>query len=196
MVNTFVLLTTLLFAAQPARRGETVRRPLARDTVIDGVPCARTDRAPAEFHLNQRLAGCALSRDHQVGTHHFAKATWLDLNAQGQLWGAWLSVDTKLDGHECRGEGYKKWSVRFHPNGTLSGCYLVRDTVIDGVPCMSGSFLRELRGGGHSALWLYANATFRRCQAARDTVVDGRAIKKWQVVERDSATRSMNILRD
>jgi hypothetical protein len=162
------------------------RRKLASDTTIDGVPCARSGRAPAEFHRNGRLAGCGLSREHMVGAHRFATGTWLDFNAQGVLWGAWLSRDTMLDGHRCRGDGYKKWSTRFHPSGRLSGCYLPADTVIAGVPCMQGTFLREVRGGGHTSLQLYADGSFRRCQAARDTVVDGRAVKKWQVVERDS----------
>jgi hypothetical protein len=173
--------------AQPSPPGDIVRRSLPSDTTIDGIPCARSGRAPAEFHRNGRLAGCALSREHQVGVHRFAAGTWLDFNAEAVLWGAWLSKDTSLDGHLCRGEGYKKWSVRFHSNGTLSGCYLAADTVIAGVPCMRGTFLREVRGGGKTALQLFADGKFRRCQAARDTVVDGHMIRKWQVVERDSA---------
>jgi hypothetical protein len=128
-----------------------------------------------------------------VGRHHFTTGTWLDFNAAGVLWGAWLDRYTTLDGHRCRGEGYKAWSVRFHPSGALSGCYLAADTVESGVPCMRGTFLRELRGRGKTALQLYPDGRFKRCMAARDTTVDGRRINKWQLVERDSVTAQLRL---
>jgi hypothetical protein len=186
-----ILLLSLLCATSPRTMraqpsADVVQRKLTSDTTIDGVPCARSGRALAEFHRNGRLAGCGLSREHTVGAHRFATGTWLDFNAQGILWGAWLSKDTMLGGHLCRGEGYKKWSTRFHPNGALAGCYLTTDTVVAGVPCMQGTFLREVRGGGRTSLQLHPDGTFRQCQAARDTVVQGQAVRKWQVVERDS----------
>ena len=170
-------------AAQPVHSDSLVRRVLPADIVIDGVPCART-RAPAEFHLNERLAGCGLSREHAVGSHRFGKGTWLDFNDRGILWGAWLEDDTMLDGHRCRGGGYKGWSVRFHPNGRLAGCYLRMDTVVEGVPCMAGSFLREVRGGGKTAVKFDEEGRLSSCQAARDTVLQGRVIRKWEVVKR------------
>jgi hypothetical protein len=173
--------------SQPVRAESLVRRALPADTMIDGVPCARSGRAPAEFHPNGRLAGCALSREHAVGAHRFGTGTWLDLSEHGVLWGAWLENDTRLDGHLCRGEGYKKWSVSFHTNGRLAGCYLFRDTVVEGVPCMAGTFLREIRGGGRTALRLDDKGRLARCQAARDTTLHGRAIRKWEVVTRSGA---------
>lgn len=192
-VRTFIATLFVVFlavpqyvSAQPVPSDALVRRKLAADTVISGIPCAKSGKAPAEFHRSGPLAGCALSRAFQIGTHSFPAATWVDLNASGVLWGVWLSNDTQLDGHLCRGEGYKAWSVRFHSNGKLSGCYLVEDTVLEGVPCMRGTFLRELRGGGHTSLQLYSDGKFRSCQAARDTVVAGRAVRKWEVFKRDS----------
>lgn len=174
--------------AQSPARDSVSRRRLSVDTVIDGVPCASSARAPAEFHRNGRLAGCALAREFRVGAHDFPVTTWLDLRTDGALWGAWLARDTKLSGHLCRGDGYKKWSVRFHPNGALAECRLKYDTVVAGIPCMQGTFLRELRGGGRTALHLYANGSLRQCMVARDTVIEGRPVKKWQVVQRDSVT--------
>jgi hypothetical protein len=179
-----VAIPSRLVSAQPVPAAALVRRALPSDTMIEGVPCARSGRAPAEFHLNERLAGCALSREHAVGAHRFGKGTWLDFNARGTLWGAWLENDTRLDGHLCRGEGYKKWSVSFHANGRLAGCYLTIDTVVEGVPCMAGSFLREIRGGGKTALRLDDTGGFARCQAARDTTLNGRVVRKWEVVTR------------
>jgi hypothetical protein len=179
--------------SQPVPNAELVRRPLTADTVVFGVPCARTQRAPAEFHLNGRIAACPLARDFAVGRHHFTAGTWLDLNAAGALWGAWLDRDTMLDGHRCRGDGYKAWSVRFHTNGALAGCYLAADTIESGVPCMRGTFLRELRGGGKTALHLFPDGRFRQCMAARDTTVDGVQIAKWKLVVRDSIGATLHV---
>jgi hypothetical protein len=169
--------------AQPAPAAALIRRALPADTVIAGVPCAKSGRAPAEFYIEGlRLAGCALSRPFVEAGHAFGAGTWLDRNAAGVLWGAWLAHDTPLGGHTCRGDGYKKWSTRFHPNGRLAGCYLARDTIIAGVPCMAGTFLREIRGGGRASLALAADGRPLRCQAARDTVRDGVMIRKWTLV--------------
>jgi hypothetical protein len=177
------LLVAVSLDAQPAPAAALMRRHLPADTVIAGVPCAKSGRAPAEFYIEgTRLAGCALSRPFVEAGHAFGVGTWLDRNAAGVLWGAWLANDTPLDGHTCRGDGYKKWSTRFHPNGRLAGCYLARDTVIAGVPCMAGTFLRELRGGGRASLALAPDGRPIRCQAARDTVRAGAAIPKWTVV--------------
>jgi hypothetical protein len=173
--------TTL--AAQPVPASALVRRPLPRDTVIAGIPCARSGRAPAEFHrAGGQLAGCALSQPFTDAGHRFDTGTWLDRNPDGRLWGAWLSTATSLDGVTCRGEGYKKWSTRFHPNGRLASCYLAADTVIAGVPCMAGSFYREVRGGGKSTLYVGPDGRPVQCQAARDTVRNGNPIRKWSVV--------------
>jgi hypothetical protein len=171
-------------SAQPGPSGKMERRLLSADTVIDGVPCAHHARIPAEFHPDGALGGCLLSREHVVGPHRFPVNSWLDFTPQHVLWQAWLSANTTLDGHTCRGDGYKQWSVRFHTNGRLAGCYLARDTLIAGVPCMRGTFLNEIRGGSRTALRLYANGSFRQCQAARAV---GDSIRKWQVVRRDSA---------
>jgi hypothetical protein len=175
-------------AAQPVAASALVRRPLAADTVIGGIPCARTGRAQAEFHKESgRLAGCFLSREFEEAGHRFGTGTWLDRNASGVLWGAWLAQPTLLDGHTCFGKGYKAWSTRFYPSGRLESCYLTRDTVVEGIPCMHGTFWREIRGGSKTTLYLHPNGRMRQCQAARDTVVGGQAVRRWQVIRKDSS---------
>ncbi|MBY0491128.1 MAG: hypothetical protein K2R93_14900 [Gemmatimonadaceae bacterium] len=175
-------------AAQPVPATALLRRPLDRDSVIQGIPCARTHDAPIELYkASGRLAGCALSTDFTEAGHRFANGTWLDRSEQGVLWGAWLAQDTPLAGHTCRGEGYKAWSTRFAPSGALTSCYLAKDTVIDGVPCMAGSFWREVRGGSRTTLYVFGNGRLKRCQLSRAAIVDGRRLDKWAVIARDSA---------
>lgn len=176
--------------AQPVPADALWRYPLARDSVIQGIPCARTTNAPIEVHkASGHLAGCALAVDFTEAGHRFPRGTWLDRNDQGVLWGAWLERDTPLGGHTCRGAGYKAWSTRFTSTGALYSCYLAHDTVINGVPCMAGSFWREVRGGGRSTLYVYGDGQLKRCQLSRNATVNGRPLRKWAVVTRDSSAQ-------
>lgn len=177
-------------AAQPAPATALERRELERDSVIQGVPCARVRRVPIEiYRASKRLAGCALSTSFTEAGHRFTRGTWLDRNETGMLWGAWLESNTVLDGHRCRGDGYKSWSTRFYPSGRLASCYLAQDTTIAGAPCMAGSFWREVRGGSRTTLYLYGDGQLKRCQASRSTQEGMRAVKRWDVITRDSITR-------
>jgi len=38
--------------------------------------------------------------------------------------------------------------VAFYPSGKLKQCYLAGDQMVQGVPCMSGGFFGDGRGGG------------------------------------------------
>jgi len=115
--------------------------------------------------------------------HRLPAGTWIRLHDDGSPDGAWLSRDTPLSGYACRGDGFKQWAVRFHHNGTLSLCFLRHDTVIDGVPCLRGTFYTEVRGGGRSGISVDSTGRLRRCQAARDFARDGRRYRKWEVVQ-------------
>jgi hypothetical protein len=65
-------------------------------------------------------------------------------------------------------------------------CYLSADAMVQGVPCMRGTFLREMRTRGRTAVHLFEDGRLRQCVAARDTVLDGRAVRKWTLVDRRS----------
>lgn len=142
----------------------TTRRALPSDTIIDGVPCAPTGRASAEWHANGRLLECPLSRAQAFPGQRLPAGTWILLRDTGLLYGAWLPHDVMLSGRLCKGTGYKGWSVRFHPNGSLASCYLPRDTVVDGVPCVKGSFRNEIRYRGRTHTDFSAEGRLLRCQ--------------------------------
>ena len=168
----------------------TTRRAITADTVIDGVPCARTTRARAEFHANGRLLECPLSRDASFGPQQLPRGSWVLLHADGSINGSWLSRDTPLSGISCKGDGYKQWSVRFYPTAELRLCFLRVTTVIEGVPCRAGTFWGEIRGGQNTAVHLHRNGRLARCQVAHDTTVGGVRYAAWEVVTRDSTGRA------
>lgn len=173
-------ITSTVFAQQ------TVRRALPKDTVISGIPCARTEGAPAEFYASGQLLECPLSRDVVIATHAFPKDSWVLFHENGSLDGAWLSRHAQLSGHTCKGTGYKAWSVRFHANGALRSCYLPESIVIDGVPCRDGTFWGEIRGGQRNTVYFHPNGRLARCQASRAFALAGKSYSKWDVVVRDS----------
>jgi hypothetical protein len=173
----------LVVLVSKALSAQERRAPLTRDTVIDGISCAPTGRASAEWHANGRLLECPLRNDTTMWSHRFPAGSWIRLHDDGAPDGAWLSRDTPLSGYACRGDGYKRWAVRFHPNGVLSLCFLRHDTVIRGVPCLRGTFYNEVRGGGRTGLLIDSTGLLRRCQAARDFTRSGRRYRKWDLVD-------------
>lgn len=194
MTYRLAIMTAVLMAASVGIGEEAVaqaaRRPLGRDTVIDGIPCQRTGNASAEFHANGRLLECPLQRDTVMWGQPLPAGTWIRLHDDGSAHGAWLSRDTRLSGIACRGDGYRKWAVRFHRNGVLSLCFLRHDTVIEGVPCLSGTFLNELRGRGRTGVVLSTEGRLAQCMAARQFTRGATHYVKWDLVRLPVQARS------
>ncbi len=166
---------------QPALEPVT-RFTLSRDSVVDGVHCGPTRRASVELHANGRLSECPLWRDTVIAGHALPRETWPRFTETGVLTGAWLPHDLTLQGLPCKGDGYKKWAVRFHASGHLALCYLSTPTVIDGVPCHSAWFWRELRGT--TQVQLHDDGRLKSCRLSRDVTLDGVAYRKGQRIER------------
>lgn len=182
---------TVAFAAPTIGRAQNdglSRRVLTQDMVIDSVPCARHDKIPAEFHTNGRLAGCFLSRPWMLAGATLPAGSWVDFTPESRAKAAWLATETLLAGVPCRGDGFKAWHTQFYArSGHLRTCFPVRQVLINDVPCMHGTFLREMRSGSRTALVLYDDGTLKQCLAARDVTVRGVALRKWKVVTRDSS---------
>jgi hypothetical protein len=167
---TRVLLTAIaaltLAAPASAQKPPLTKIQLRSVTVIDGVACGPTGRASAWTFPSGTLESCPLAHDTIIAAQQFDAGTWLYFDQNRQLVGAWLEQDTRLGGHVCKGTGYKGWSVRFHPNGTLQSCFLAGEETIQGVPCRKGSFWGELTGGVQVSF--YDDGSLESCSAARD----------------------------
>src|SRR5262245_2302836 len=150
-MRTLSFVLAALLIASAAQSQELLRRRLPARVVIDGITCAPTGSAYAEFHPSGRLAECPLASDTVMFGQSLPAMTWLGLTENGTPRRAWLPRDTRLSGHLCRGVGYKGYSVEFHSSGQLKLCFLAADTEIEGVPCLRGTFWTEVRGRGRSA---------------------------------------------
>lgn len=170
------IVLTLIAIATPASAQQAapdVRRvQLQRDTVIDGIPCAPTGRAYAEFFARgNRLAECPLSVDHVIAGHRLPAGTWIIRHPDGRLRMAWLSRDTRIGPVVCKGTGYKDWVTTFHDDGTLATCYLPEPATVDGIPCRAGTIWGELTGG--VTVHLHPNGRLASCSLSRTVTIDG-----------------------
>ena len=160
---------------------------LETDTTISGVRCAPTGRAKAAVFASGRLAACPLASDTVIAQHRFEARTWIYLTDAGALRAVWLNRDTELQGHLCKGTGYKGWSTEFHHAGTLKLCYPAREMIIDGVPCRGASFWAELLG--ITQVEFHEGGQLRSCSVAREIDRDGIHFRKRDRIELDERGR-------
>ena len=163
---------------------DVIRRRLDAPVTISGVSCDRTGRAWAEFFPSGALRSCPLAADTVIASHSLTASSWITLDESRRLRSAWLSRDTRLAGHLCHGTGYKGFAVTFHDDESLHTCYLARDTVINGVPCVRGSFWTEIRGGTKSVARFHPDGSLAGCQLSRDVVIDGVRHARWSRISR------------
>lgn len=188
--TTCSIIALLLFPALPAaaRQPEFVRRQLDQPSVVSDVRCAATGRHSADFFPNGALRSCPLASDTTIATHRLSAGTWITIDSLRRLEAAWLEKNTVLAGHTCKGTGYKGFHVRFRPgNGSLFSCYLARDTIIAGVPCLHGSFWTEVRGGSRSVAVFHPEGSLAGCQASREFTLDGVRYPRWTRIARDTS---------
>jgi hypothetical protein len=193
----------LLFAAAvvvlAARHGfaqertSLLRIQIEKDTTISGVRCAPTGRASAALFPSGQLASCPLASDTVISRHRLSAGTWIYLTEDGALRAIWLDADARLQGHLCKGTGYKGWSTEFYHTGTLRLCYLAKETMIDGVPCRGASFWAELFGS--TQVVFHEDGHLQSCSLARAIERGGIPFGKRdriQVDARGRATRMQN----
>jgi hypothetical protein len=188
MVRVLALLL-VTFSALPAQEDSIVRRRLDLPETVSGVRCDRTGRAYAEFFQSGALRSCPLASDTTIQGHAFVAGSWITIDQRGRLTHAWLSRDTQLGGHLCHGTGYKGFSVEFRDDGTLRLCYLARDTIIHGVPCIHGSFWTEILGGSRTAVTFWPDGSLAACQLSRDARISGVTYRKrTRVIRHEDGT--------
>jgi hypothetical protein len=158
---------------------------LRAPTVLDGTLCAKVggllDGRRATLYANGRLESCAIAGDIDWFGHRLPAGTWIFQHPDGAPRQAYLSRDTPLQGHRCRGTGWGGWQTTFHPNGALRTCWLAEGEVIDGVPCQRATFRGESRGTTSTVF--REDGSLLSCRAAADFTRAGRNFLKGERVE-------------
>jgi hypothetical protein len=151
--------------------------------MIDGILCAPTEKATTFLYQSGHLESCPLATDADFFGHQLPKGSWVTLTELGRPRHVWLSRDTRLQGHMCKGTGRGGWSTAFHPGGQLELCFLSTEEVIGGVPCRKGNFWGEITGG--VSVVFYESGQLRECGAARSFTLAGRKYRSRERVVLD-----------
>lgn len=138
------------------------------ETVVGGRACA-----PGWLHLHPDGTPAAFTAAHEIVLPRVTipAGTWIMQDASGTITTCAFPADTLVQGHLCRGTGGPKGTqVSFHADGSLRQFFPAKPTVIDGVPCATGS----VRG----AIELYADGRLKSCLLDRDHVIGGVKYRK------------------
>jgi hypothetical protein len=178
-----MLLLPVHAAAQQPTSVQALR--LRAPTVLDGTRCARVggflDGRRATLYANGRLESCAIAGEIDWFGHRLPAGTWIFQHPDGAPRHVYLSRDSSLQGHRCRGSGWGGWQTTFHANGALRTCWLAEREVVDGVPCQRATFRGEIRG--NTSTVLREDGSLRSCRAAADVTRAGRVFRKGERVE-------------
>jgi hypothetical protein len=150
--------------------GSLRRARLLEETELGGLACRRW----VWWHADGALDNVELARDSTVQGHALPAETRVFFDREGKLAHAWLSQDTVVDGHPCRG----RWKIdtAFHPNGRVRAFFPPHDVEIDGVPCDASVF---------HPVYLHPDGRLARCRLARAFEIGGERRAAGSTIELD-----------
>jgi hypothetical protein len=158
--------------------GALQRARLVEPTEVAGWPC----QSWIWWHADGSLDNFELAREFTVASYQLPAGTRVFLDREGRLAHAWLSRDTLLDGHTCRGRF--KIDTAFHPNGRVKAFFPPDDVEIDGVLCKASVF---------HPVYLHATGRLQQCKLARDAAVDGVSIEAGSTLRLDEHGRVASV---
>lgn len=79
----------------------------------------------------------------------------------------WLSKNTEIQGHKCRGKG--KISTSFYPNGSIKSMYIDSDRYIQNHPCKGGLFTN---------IMFFSDGQLKSYTLSKDTFYQNTTIEK------------------
>ena len=128
------------------------RKTLDQPREINGIACAK---GYAWFYPDGRLQRCTTSREIAVGVAQVQRGSIVVLLADGRPDYVMMRHDAAIGEVECRGGNWmlgpsEGAMVALYPSGRLKQCWLAKDQVVQGVPCMNGGMLGDgaTREGG------------------------------------------------
>jgi hypothetical protein len=124
-----------------AQSGTVVQRTKLRQaTEIQGYACAKDY---AWFYSDGKLQRCTTSREIAVGVAQVQRGSIIELLPDGRPNYVMMLHDAAVGEVECSGGNWllgpsEGAMVVLYPSGKLKMCWLAKNQVVQGVPCMSG----------------------------------------------------------
>jgi hypothetical protein len=162
-----LLCASALTACTPAQT-HSERRKLARETVIQGYPCAK---GYAWFHPGGSLDSCTVAQEVAFGEARIPAGSIIGLTPDGKPKNVRMSHDAAIRGWIFQGGGplgaAEGSMVAFYPSGRLREGFLAGDQTIDGVPCAHGGLATTVVHGDPS-VWFGEDGRLERCRLSQD----------------------------
>ena len=153
-----------------ASEPNAVRTRLLHETAIQGHSC---DRGDAWFYPDGSLNQCTLARPSTFGDLRVPRGSVIELWPEGATHRLTLSREAVFAGYRLRGgHGFgraRASTADFYRNGEPRSFSLVRDQLVQGVPCRGGSWntLTDPTGTGNLVV-LYDDGKLQSCKLTRD----------------------------
>ncbi|MGA7616793.1 MAG: hypothetical protein WBX15_16595 [Thermoanaerobaculia bacterium] len=171
------ILSPILLSAGGALANEEQKPEEIR--TVHGVACDRV--VPDLNGVGER---CRTSGDQKLFGSDIPAGSWLHFASGDTPDWLFLSKDTSLDGHVCRGEGAGSWMTALHPDGRLRLCWLAEHETIDGVPCRRAGLWSDSTRGSVGVVF-HENGRLRQCEASHPFAREGHTFKRGETIRLD-----------
>jgi antitoxin component YwqK of YwqJK toxin-antitoxin module len=174
LVTAFAVMVAAGYGATLIAQSGTVahRTKLAQATEIQGYACAKDY---AWFYSDGKLQRCTTSREIAVGVAQVQRGSIIELLPDGRPSYVMMLHDAAVGEVECSGGNWllgpsEGAMVVLYPSGKLKQCWLAKEQVVQGVPCMRGGFLGLFGDGARrdGGAKFYESGKLESCTLAKD----------------------------
>lgn len=164
------ILFLLCIGTSSAAEPNALREHIRHDTMIQGYPCARGE---AWFYPDGTLNQCTLSRSAALGDLRVPGGALVEFWPNGEAHYLLLQRPALLDGYIVRGGtrlGLSRGATTsFYNTGELRSFYLVRNQLVQGVPCGGGPWNTYADpDGSKNIVEFYRDGKLESCRLSLD----------------------------
>ena len=153
-------------------RSSVQRTKLQQDTEMQGYPCAK---GYAWLYADGKLESCAVSMETAFGDAKLPGGSILSLLWDGRPRYAMLQHDAAVGEVVCSGGNWllgpsEGAMTVLYPSGKLKQCWLAKNQVVQGIPCMRGGVLGLFGDGARrdGGVKFYESGKLESCTLAKD----------------------------
>ena len=182
-VATVFALLLILGSSEEHGTGRRVVVPEGEVTEVQGVSCT----GKIEYYQNGNLEFCHLAREDTLSGQRLPAGTGVHFTEDGLFNWCMLQKDSEIQGYLTRGEGHG-FMTEFHPKGQVKTVYLVKDQVIQGIPCAKFRFLSAVFWpvhGKNGGTYFHENGQLKYCELSKNYSIEGQRFRRGDAVRFD-----------
>ena len=140
-----------------------------------------------EYYDNGDIKFCRLVKEDTLSGKILPKGTGVHFSKTGLMDWCFLPENMMIQGHFCGGGGHS-FMTGFHPNGELKTAWLVKNEIIQEMPCSKFRFLSAIFHGFHGksgATTFHDNGQLKYCELSKSIKIQGIQYNKGNAVRFD-----------